>query len=109
MRVRLSAVTGTSTLDDLAGVLEEIAPRWRFAGARAVRRLGAGDTVTVAFSDRAGAELFVGRAAAHGSTRCDSVPELVWHYLSDADIRVRDRDFAAAQCAGLERLLNAER
>jgi hypothetical protein len=28
---------------------------------------------------------------------CKDVPEIVWHYLSDADIRLRDERYAKAQ------------
>jgi hypothetical protein len=34
------------------------------------------------------------------------VPETVWHFLDDADIRFKDRDYAALQLADLERCLS---
>jgi hypothetical protein len=34
------------------------------------------------------------------------LPETVWHFLDDADIRFKDRDYAAQQLAGLARCLS---
>lgn len=34
------------------------------------------------------------------------VPHEVWHYLQDADVRVRDRDFAFVQLEGIQSLLS---
>lgn len=34
------------------------------------------------------------------------VPETVWHFLDDADIRFKDRDYAALQLADLARCLS---
>jgi hypothetical protein len=32
---------------------------------------------------------------------CGAVPEHVWHYLSDADIRLKDKDYAKVQREGM--------
>ena len=37
----------------------------------------------------------------------DAVPHFVWHFLSDADIRVRDLGYRRAQLAELEPILDA--
>lgn len=35
------------------------------------------------------------------SSLCNEVPEIVWHFLSDADIRFKDVDYARVQTANL--------
>ena len=35
------------------------------------------------------------------SSLCNRVPEIVWHFLSDADIRFRDVEYARVQTASL--------
>lgn len=44
--------------------------------------------------------------AAHGNL-ADQVPELVWHFLSDADIRFKDSHYADLQLSQMSALLSS--
>jgi hypothetical protein len=68
---------------------------------RVLRTLAARDPRTQEELTQLEAESFVLGERIQKSALCNETPEIVWHFLADADIRFRDAEYKRSQCQDL--------
>jgi len=67
----------------------------------ALQALAARDPVTREDLVQLEAESFLLAEQIRQSAVCNETPEIVWHFLSDADIRFKDEEYKRSQCQRL--------